>query len=48
MNSELQAQSDAITGAIRHLETTLSNDMYLVGGILAFLLVALIVTRFRR
>lgn len=49
MNSELQAQSDAITGALRHLETALHQDAIFVTAVLSALLVVLIiVVLFRR
>ena len=51
MNSELQAQSDAITGAIRHLETALHQDALLLlamAVVSAFLVILILVTLIRR
>lgn len=49
MNSELQAQSDVITGAIKHLETTMHQDAILATALVcAMLLVVAIVIFIRR
>jgi hypothetical protein len=42
MNPELQAQSDAITGAIRHLELAIQFDLKVATGIIAGMIFALI------
>jgi hypothetical protein len=43
MNPDLQAQTDAMTKAISHLETSLHHDLITVGGGLAALLVIIII-----
>lgn len=43
MNSELQAQTDAIIKAITSLETTMHQDAVLAAAIIGILLVVLIV-----
>ena len=49
MNSELQAQTDAMIKAIAHLETTMHQDViFATAGIGVLLVVLIIVTLFRR
>jgi hypothetical protein len=48
MNSELQAQSDAITGALRHMEAAMHQDIIVATAILGILLATLIVVSFFR
>lgn len=49
MNSELQAQTDAITKVIQHLETTVHQDAILAAAVVcAMLLVVTIVVFIRR
>jgi len=48
MNPELQAQSDAICGAIRHLETTMHQDSIIATAIVAAMLLVVAIVIFIR
>lgn len=48
MNSELQAQTDAMIKAIAHLETTMHQDAILLAMVVGALLVVLTVVVFIR
>jgi hypothetical protein len=48
MNPELQAQSDAICGAIKHLETTMHQDALVAVCLICGTLVALMIVVFIR
>lgn len=48
MNSELQAQSDAITGALKHLETAVHQDVILATAIVSAMLLVLVIVIFIR
>jgi hypothetical protein len=48
MNPELQAQSDAICGAIRHLETTMHQDSLVAVCLICAMLLALMIVVFIR